>query len=118
MDRTNTMLEWLDEDKNYNLVSVYYSDVDHAGHYHGPDSIQTKGSLIDADRAIGKLLMGLKERGIYDQFNIVVVSDHGMTQALDDKKIFLDSYLPDLKDYVKWADFGPIASIIPKPQSR
>lgn len=108
------MLKWVDEDPDYNLMALYLSEVDQAGHYHGPHSKQLHKSLEAVDKAIGKLLHGLKERNQLDGLNIVVVSDHGMTEASDDRKIFIDQYVPDLKELVGWADFGPIGAIIPK----
>ncbi len=35
------------------------------------------GAIASMDRAIGRLLVGLKERGLYDSTMIVAVSDHG-----------------------------------------
>jgi len=37
------------------------------------------------DAALGHLITGLKQHGIYDAANIVVVSDHGMTATSEDR---------------------------------
>lgn len=113
-ERVDAMLEWLDSHESINLAMMYFTDVDHAGHVYGPDSVETKDAIKAVDRAIGDLLARLKERNIYDQFNMVIVSDHGMVRASDSKKIFIDQLIPGLAEMLVWADFGPVAALIPK----
>ena len=38
---------------------------------------QVNETLTKVDNSIGRLVKGLKERGIYDCVNLIVVSDHG-----------------------------------------
>lgn len=113
-NRTKKMIQWLDDNPDANLAILYYDDVDHAGHVHGPDSDQVNRALQEVDAAIGDLIFKLKQRNCFDDYNIVIVSDHGMTRASNARRITLDRLIPNLNSMVAWSDFGPVASFIPK----
>lgn len=78
---TDTVLAWLDlpAAERPSLILLHYDPVDSMGHVFGPDAPQTNAAIGAVDTAIGKLVDGLKTRGLYDTTNIVIVSDHGMT---------------------------------------
>lgn len=61
------------------FVAAIYGVTDHAGHNHGPQSDQVKNAVLEIDAAIGRLVRGLKEQGIYEETVIVFSSDHGMS---------------------------------------
>jgi ectonucleotide pyrophosphatase/phosphodiesterase family protein 5 len=113
-ERVDHLLGWIDEEPDFNLMAVYFSEVDHAGHYFGPYSSQVQKTLEETDAAIGNLLAGLEKKDMLKDLNVVVVSDHGMTQGSDKRKLFIENYVPKLKKLIEWADFGPVVSIIPK----
>ncbi|MBO9716351.1 MAG: alkaline phosphatase family protein, partial [Pseudoxanthomonas sp.] len=48
------------------------------GHHYGPDSPEVNAAAAEADVAIGRLVAGLKARGLYETTNIIIVADHGM----------------------------------------
>jgi predicted AlkP superfamily pyrophosphatase or phosphodiesterase len=106
-ERVATLLPFLDKPApdRPRFLTLYMSEVDEAGHNFGPRSPQVHEALAKVDSAFGKLLAGLRERGIEDQVNIIVVSDHGMSSTSRKKLIFLDDYI-DLKE-VRIADWGP-----------
>jgi predicted AlkP superfamily pyrophosphatase or phosphodiesterase len=58
------------------FITLYYSDVDHAGHEFGPDSPQTAEAVHHVDDLIGVLEAKLKELNL--PIDLFVVSDHGM----------------------------------------
>jgi len=58
------------------FITLYYSDVDHAGHEFGPDSPQTAEAVHHVDDLIGVLETKLKELNL--PIDLFVVSDHGM----------------------------------------
>ena len=62
--RVNTVLSWLDLPKGERptFLTLYFSDVDDAGHNFSPDSIETKNAVLTVDRQIGRLIAGLKAR--------------------------------------------------------
>jgi len=82
------------------LVTVYFGDVDVAGHHFGPGSAQVAAAMGAIDAAIGKIRMGL--RGIGQRANVIVVSDHGMA-AVDQSRVL------QLSDYADPADYVPIS---------
>ncbi len=61
------------------FVGAIYGATDHAGHRHGPKSDEVKQAVLGIDHAVGRLLAGLKQQGIYDQTAIAFSSDHGMS---------------------------------------
>ena len=93
--RVDQVLEWLDlpADQRPSLITLYFSDVDHAAHSHGLGSKQTLGALRAVDRSLGRLLAGLEKRDALADTNIIVVSDHGMTPISPERVIYLDDYL-------------------------
>ena len=93
--RVNRVLSWLDLplSERPTFLTLYLENVDQAGHDYGPDSPQVINAVQRADQAIGLLLHGLKARGIEDQVNLIVVSDHGMAACSRQRLIFLDDYL-------------------------
>jgi predicted AlkP superfamily pyrophosphatase or phosphodiesterase len=82
-DRVDQVLGWLGQSDPQapRLVTLYMEQVDHAGHDHGPESPEYAAAIVEVDTAIGRLLDGLQARGLADDTNIVVVSDHGMASV-------------------------------------
>ena len=95
--RIAQIMEWLalPEADRPHLITVYYSNVDHAGHDFGPDSNECRGAVHHLDTLIGELEEKLKATGL--PVDLIVVSDHGMVQFTDRKWVSLDK-LVDLKD--------------------
>src|SRR6185312_17403011 len=81
----------------------------------GPSSPELKEAVGKVDAAIGKLLEGLSHRGIESKINIVVVSDHGMSQLSRDRIVVLDDYI-DLSKIDAMYD-GPAFSFYPKKEA-
>jgi predicted AlkP superfamily pyrophosphatase or phosphodiesterase len=113
--RVDQALQWLDlpAGQRPDFLTLYFEQVDHAGHGYGPDSPQVNAELREIDAALGRLIGGLKQRGIYDNANIVVVSDHGMTATSEDRLVVLDK-LVDMHD-VSVINAGVVAGLAPKP---
>lgn len=113
--RVDSVLKWLTLPGNQALsfVALYYSDVDHAGHTYGPSSPQVDSAIARVDSMIGRLMDGIAARGLSDRVNIVVVSDHGMTDAAPDHTIFLDDYIS--LDDVDVVDASEVGLVAPKP---
>ena len=113
--RVDQALAWLDlpATERPNFETLYFEQVDHAGHGHGPDSAEVNHALSQVDAALGRLIAGLKQRGIYDSANIVVVSDHGMTATSEDRIVVLDKIV-DMHD-VNLVNAGVLAGLAAKP---
>ena len=112
--RVDSVLDWLQlPDSTPRIVTLYYSDVDHAGHLFGPASPQVDSAIARVDTMIGRLMDGLQVRGLSGRVNLIVVADHGMTPVAPDRVIYLDDLI-DLKD-VTVVDWTPVGALIPKP---
>jgi predicted AlkP superfamily pyrophosphatase or phosphodiesterase len=94
-ERVDGVLGWLalPREQRPRFVTMYFSNVDRAGHQYGPDSPQVLEAVRAVDSLIGLLVTGLERRGLLDQVNIVVVSDHGMTGMSPDRVIWVDDYV-------------------------
>ena len=113
--RVDKVLEWLDlpADKRPTMISMYFSDTDDAGHEFSPDSEEVKYAVWNDDRYIGRLMDGLRARGVEDKVNVIVVSDHGMAPVDIRKAAFFDDYFDlDLTDRILYTH--EINQIFPK----
>jgi predicted AlkP superfamily pyrophosphatase or phosphodiesterase len=79
--RINTVIKWLKlpPAKRPHLISFYFPQVDHAGHYFGPDAPQTRKAVLFIDSAVNELQMQVKQTGL--KVNFVLLSDHGMLKS-------------------------------------
>src|SRR5207245_2258863 len=62
------------------FLGIYFADPDSMGHAFGPRSTPVRKAVAKTDEEIGKLVAGLRERGMLESTLLVVVSDHGMTE--------------------------------------
>lgn len=111
----DVVLGWLDlpPDQRPSLIRLHLDVVDAMGHVFGPDHRVLNNAISRADAELGRLVDGLKARGIYDKVNIVVLSDHGMTGLPPNQVIYLDD-LVDLKTVVVPAELAA-AGVNPLP---
>ncbi len=81
--RVDQVLAWLDRPAKSRpqFITLYFDQVDHAGHDSGPDSSASRAARAEVDAALGRLLAGLDQRGLRDAINLIVVSDHGMADV-------------------------------------
>lgn len=114
-ERVDAILGWLDlpVGQRPTFLSLYFSDVDDAGHAHGPGSLETKNAVQNVDRAVGRLVAGLKARDVFAKLNLIVVSDHGMATVDFNNAIILDELFDTkLAERIFWT--REIISIFPK----
>lgn len=111
--RVDGLLEWLALPPRQRpaFCALYLEVVDVAGHQSGPEAPETIAAIEEADRAVARLLAGLQRLGLRDTANIVVVSDHGLSETSADRVIFLE----DLMDVgqVQVESTGPNGGVRP-----
>lgn len=112
--RVDQVLRWLDLPvaERPALITLYFGEVDSKAHRHGPDSRQVAAAAGRVDDQLGRLLRGLEKRGLLERANLVVVSDHGMTETSSERRIFLDEYI-DLRD-VYVVSLSPVLLLRPR----
>jgi predicted AlkP superfamily pyrophosphatase or phosphodiesterase len=90
--RVDQVLSWLElpEDRRPSFLTLYFDAVDEAGHHDGPNSAGLDAALAATDAALGRLVEGLKARGLYDRTNLIVTGDHGMADVSASRVIYLD----------------------------
>jgi len=113
--RADQVLAWLDlpSGQRPSFVSLYFEQVDVAGHNYGPDSMQTDEAIVSVDAALGRLVAGLRGRGMFDSTNFVVLSDHGMSPTSPERIVLLDRMVN--VDHIELVSSIVNAGINPKP---
>jgi len=76
--RFDKILTWLNLplQKRPEFIMGYFSTIDSAGHSFGPNSKEVREAIVDFDQLLGDFLAKIDE-----PVNIVLVSDHGMTNV-------------------------------------
>ncbi len=69
------------------FITLYYSNVDHAGHTYGPDAPETRDAVHHVDEMVGVLKQRLDK--LHLPIDLVVIADHGMI-AYEGKYVDLD----------------------------
>lgn len=93
--RVDQVLSWLDLpiDQRPRLGTLYFDIVDTIGHRYGPDAPETLEAAASVDASIGRLVEGLKSRGLSDRTMLVVVADHGMAATSPERVIWIDDLI-------------------------
>ncbi len=94
-DRVKEVLSWLDLPKSERprFITLYFSDVDSAAHRYGPNSVEVANAIKEVDNRIADLRKGISSLGLDERVNLVIVSDHGMSETSKDRMIYLDDYI-------------------------
>jgi predicted AlkP superfamily pyrophosphatase or phosphodiesterase len=114
-ERVDAILSWLDlpPSERPTCLSLYFSDVDDAGHEFSPDSVETKRAVAKVDGEIRRLIKGLEARKIFGRVNLIIVSDHGMATVNLNNAIVLDEVFDtELAERIFWTK--EIVSIFPR----
>jgi predicted AlkP superfamily pyrophosphatase or phosphodiesterase len=90
-ERVDQVVEWLKlpEAKRPHFITLYFGEVDHAGHKYAPDAPETRAAVKHVDGDIGVLRSKLAKLRL--PIDLIVVSDHGMAKE-EGGWIDLDQY--------------------------
>ncbi|XP_063258215.1 glycerophosphocholine cholinephosphodiesterase ENPP6 [Prinia subflava] len=98
------------------MAAVYYERIDVEGHHYGPSSQQRKNALKEVDKALSNMISLIKRKGLQNDINVLLFSDHGMTDiSWADKVIELKNYI-NMSDTIQMKDRGPVVSLWPTPE--
>ena len=81
-EKINKVVNWLKLPENVrpHFISLYFPEVDGAGHRFGPESPEAEKSVQLVDNAIGNLVEKVNQLGLKN-VNFIFVSDHGMIKV-------------------------------------
>jgi len=80
--KVDRVLEWLalPEERRPHVITLYFPDVDGAGHQHGPLSAEVEAAVGRVDGYLDRLIRGISTLPHGERVNLVLVSDHGMAE--------------------------------------
>jgi predicted AlkP superfamily pyrophosphatase or phosphodiesterase len=113
--RVKQILQWIDLPLQQRPVflTLYFEQIDHGGHGFGPDSAEVNAAIVEIDTALQHLVQGLKQRGLDQRANLVIVSDHGMTSAGRDHVVALNELVN--VDDISIDNTGVLAGLAAQP---
>jgi predicted AlkP superfamily pyrophosphatase or phosphodiesterase len=94
------------------LIALYFEEIDTQGHLFGPNSPQVNFAVQQMDSILGLLIRGIKKIGLLDSTNIILVSDHGMTDIDTNRVINIESIIGNLQ--VQYSGYGQVVMIQPR----
>jgi predicted AlkP superfamily pyrophosphatase or phosphodiesterase len=102
--RVDQVVEWLKlpPELRPHFITLYYSNVDHAGHNYGPDSDEVRAAVHHVDAMVGDLRA--KVAALHLPVDFVVVADHGM--------VSLQGAVVTLADYADLSEFHTEGSLL------
>ena len=106
-DRIDSVMTWFSLPISHRprLIMLYFHEPDWTGHKYGPSSDENVDQIQRMDDIMGTIIEKAEKLSIADNLNVLVVSDHGMTEVHPEQVIDLSAYT-DLSD-VTTAGAGP-----------
>ncbi|SUX47853.1 alkaline phosphatase family protein [Chryseobacterium indoltheticum] len=99
-EKVDKVIKWLElpEDKRPHFISLYFPEVDGAGHHFGPEAKETEIAVHLIDEAIGNLVQKVNQLGLKN-VNFIFVSDHGMIKVDGGNPLEIPAMLFDKKRF-------------------
>ncbi|XP_056443480.1 bis(5'-adenosyl)-triphosphatase enpp4 [Gadus chalcogrammus] len=114
-ERLAEVSSWLrgsEQERGVMFTALYWEEPDRTGHKYGPDNTSAMTqALKEVDDHVGLLVSELQRAGLWGRVNVLVTSDHGMTQCSAQRLIRLDDCLhPNNYTLV---DLAPVTALLP-----
>lgn len=95
-DRIDTVLKWmsLPPNRRPHLITLYFEEPDAVSHSYGPVSVETGAVVRSLDSLVGVLRTGLAQLPHARNINLIVLSDHGMTEVDQERYNYILDTLP------------------------
>ncbi|KAI0736319.1 Phosphodiest-domain-containing protein [Fomitopsis betulina] len=118
-EKLDQIIAWIDLpiEERPQLIMAYEPSLDQAGHLAGPASELVNKVLHQVDVFARDLHDVLEARNLTDIFDVVFVSDHGMTDTSDPEWIYVDDILGDGFSMIEHEDGWPSMGLRFKPET-
>jgi predicted AlkP superfamily pyrophosphatase or phosphodiesterase len=114
-NRMDTVISWLklEEMHRPRLITFYFQEPDSQGHATGPDSKEINQLVMQLDSLVGVFIRQLETLPYYNKINLIITSDHGMTEISSEKFIDISAYTP--REWFERSHGGnPMMHVTPK----
>jgi predicted AlkP superfamily pyrophosphatase or phosphodiesterase len=91
-----------------NLLTLHPANIDHYRHQTGAFSERVSQGLYEADMFFGDILKAVKDAGIYDATNFLLVSDHGqmnIVRSVAQNALFAENGLIEVDENQNFVDY-------------
>lgn len=115
-NRVDGIIDWLKlptKDRPH-FLTLYFEATDDAGHDFGTNSAEVNKAIKVLDSTTAYLIKSLTEINFLDSINIILLSDHGMTNTPKEKIINIETMIHNQK--VRYIETGPVMKIDCSPQ--
>ncbi len=94
-NRIDTVIRWLSlpEKERPRLIMLYFDEPDSTGHNPGPNTPELDKMIIKLDSLVGVLVQRLSDLPIAKKINLIVTSDHGMTELSTERYVDLGRHV-------------------------
>lgn len=101
----------LPEEERPRLIMAYFDEPDGAGHKFGPTAEGTGNMVEYMDSLMGAMVRDIRALPHGDKVNVIITSDHGMTEISDERRIDPEEFIrPEWAEHIVW---GNPVSIFP-----
>lgn len=116
--RIDTVLTWLQkpEPERPRLIMLYFEEPDGSGHHNGPCSLPTGAVVQHMDSLVGVLRKKIEALPFGGDINLIVTSDHGMTDISPERVVNINDYVKP--EWCEVIDGRTPTSIFSKPEYR
>lgn len=97
--RIDKIMKWLKSEHPPKFLALYFENPDTTGHGYGIFEEKYKKAMESVDRdAVGYFINSLKKANLFENVNLIFVSDHSMTNTSSSRQIFLEDFI-NLDDF-------------------
>ncbi|XP_034967611.2 glycerophosphocholine cholinephosphodiesterase ENPP6 [Zootoca vivipara] len=100
------------------MAAVYYERIDVEGHHYGPSSTQRNNALKAVDNVLHNMTKLIKDKGLQNDLNVILFSDHGMTDIYWMEKVIELRNCINMSDVIQVKDRGPVVSLWPAKEKQ
>lgn len=116
-DRIDKVISWLElpSDKRPQLITLYFNEPDRSGHNYGPEHPAIDSIVKYLDSLVGDLINRLNKFPSQYNINLIVTSDHGMTEITPERYVDMTGYV-DRNWFERTHGGNPLLNLQPKEE--